>query len=421
MMKLSAALLLLAVAAASPEIKYFRYERPVQNMPPRAGQSCLVLDPGVFAHAAPALADLRLYRDGAEIPFVIRAAAPVQAEEKPITPLNVGLRGGQTVFDAALPDGHYSDLQLAVTGQNFIATVTVTGSQAETGSAETGIGSYTIFDLTGQKLGRSTVLHLPESDFRYLHFRINGPLLPQSITGLSVERLSASQPRYITVAESARLSQKGHSSVLEFTVPAHLPVDRIAFLPGASPALFSRDVSVMVAPLPPASSDAVQPPRTVASFGNLLRIHSQQNGHRIDEERLAVDAPWVDFSTPSQWTIAIENGDDAPLRLESVRLQMLERDLCFEAEANGVYALYYGDPALAAPRYDYAALFAPQADASQLAAGPEAPNPAYQPRPDARPFTERHPALLWAALAIVIALLGAIALRSAKPAAPSPK
>jgi hypothetical protein len=152
-----------------------------------------------------------------------------------------------------------------------------------------------------------------------------------------------------------------------------------------------------------------------------LRIHSQQNGHRIDEERLAIDAPWVDLSRPSKWTIAIENGDDAPLRLESVRLQMFERDLCFEADANGAYALYYGDPALAAPRYDYAELFAPQADASQLAAGPEVPNPVYQPRPDARPFTEKHPALLWVALAFVIALLGAIALRSAKSAALSPK
>ena len=419
-MELSAAFLLLAVAAASPEIKYFRYERPVQIVPPRAGQSCLALDPGVFAHAAPELADLRLYRDGAETPFVIRAASPAQAEEKPITPLNLGLRGGQTVFDAALPEGHYSDLQLAVTGQNFIATVKVSGSQSETGSAETRIGSYTIFDLTGQKLGRSTVLHLPESDFRYLHFRVEGPLSPESITGLSVERLPASQPRYVTVAESALLTQKGRSSVLEFTVPAHLPVDRIAFLPGASPALFSRDVSVKVTPVLPASSDVVQPSRTFASSGNILRVHSQQNGRQIDEERLAIDAPWVDFSTPSKWTVAIENGDDAPLRLESVRLQMLERDLCFEADANGAYVLYYGDPALAAPRYDYATLFTPQANAPQIAAGPEQPNPVYQPRPDTRPFTEKHPALLWVALAVVIVLLGAIALRSFKAATRPP-
>ncbi len=416
-MKLSAGLFLLALVAASPEMRYFRYERPIQKS---SGQSCLVLDPAIFAHAAPQLSDLRLYRDGAETPYVIRVATLVEAAEKSIAPLNVGVRGGQTVFDAELPDAHYSDVRLAVTAQNFIATVTVSGSHAQTGSVETRLGSYTIFDLTRQKLGRSTVLHLPESDFRYLHFRVAGLLSPEDITGLSVERLAASPPRYQTVAESSRVMQKGHASVIEFTVPAHVPVDRIAFTSGASPALFSRDVNISVAPIAqPSAIDAAPPRPPVNSYGNILRIHSLQNGHRIDEERLAVDAPWTDLSSPAKWTITIENGDDAPLGLESVRLQMLERTLCFEADGNGSYLLFYGDPALAAPRYDYVTFFALQADASQIAAGPEQPNPAYQPRPDERPFTEKHPALLWVALAAAISLLGAIALRSAKPATKS--
>ena len=66
--------------------------------------------------------------------------------------------------------------------------------------------------------------------------------------------------------------------------------------------------------------------------------------------------------------------------------EMLERTLCFEAAANTSYTLYYGDPALAAPRYDYATLFVAQANALQATAGPESLNPAYQPRPDERPF-----------------------------------
>jgi hypothetical protein len=39
---------------------------------------------------------------------------------------------------------------------------------------------------------------------------------------------------------------------------------------------------------------------------------------------------------------------------------------------------------------------------------------AWQSRPDDRPFTEKHPALLWAVLIAVVVVLGAIALRSAK-------
>jgi Protein of unknown function (DUF3999) len=112
--------------------------------------------------------------------------------------------------------------------------------------------------------------------------------------------------------------------------------------------------------------------------------------------------------------VTIENGDDAPLKMDSVRLEMLERNLCFEAAGNAHYTLYYGDAALWAPRYDYAALFTVQADATKASADAEQANPAYQTRPDERPFTEKHPWLLWAALLAVIALLGLIALRTAK-------
>jgi len=174
-------------------------------------------------------------------------------------------------------------------------------------------------------------------------------------------------------------------------------------------------VSIQVDPIQKVqATDSVQYPQTVTASGSLLRVHSVQNGHRIDEERLTIDAPRAEFETPAKWTITIDNGDDAPLKVESVRLQMLERDLCLDAAGSGDYKLYYGDGALAAPRYDYATLFAPQADAAKAALGSEQANAAFEARPDERPFTEKHPALLWAALVLVIALLGAIALGSVK-------
>jgi len=415
-MKLLIGPLLLLTVAASPDTRYFRYQSPVKNAAVRSGQSCAVLDAGIYAHAAPQLADLRLYREGVETPYVIRQDTSVEADRKSIPLLNKGVRGGRTVFDAGMPDTPYSDLELAITGQDFVATVTVSGSRGQADGTETRIGSFTVFDLTGQKLSRSTVLHLPELDFRFLHFSVAGPLKPESITGLSVERLPANQPRYQTIAESGQVTQKGRSSILEFTIPAHVSVDQIAFVPGAHPALFSREVGIRIAPVAqPDSSDGAEPERPVAASGNLIRIHSIRDGHKIDEERLTIAAPWTGFATATKWTVSLDNGDDAPLALEHVRLQMLERMLCFEAEANAHYALFYGDSTLTAPHYDYATLFTPQPDASQATVGPEQANPAYQPRPDERPFTERHPALLWVALFAVVALLGGLALRSAKP------
>jgi len=96
---------------------------------------------------------------------------------------------------------------------------------------------------------------------------------------------------------------------------------------------------------------------------------------------------------------------------------MLERRLCFDATAGAAYTLYYGDAALAAPQYDYASLFVLQHDAAGAQLGAESANPAWQARPDERPFTEKHPILLWVALIVVIALLGAVAFSSFKGAA----
>lgn len=412
-------LLLLALAGAAsgakPKIQYFHYERKIQNLPQSARQTCVAVDPAIFAHAAPVLADLRIYHGTAETPYALRESRPSARADRRVTPLNSGRRGGHTVFDAAMPAGQYRDVRLEVTGKNFIATIEVSGSQTQAGARRTRIGSYTIFDLTRQKLGRSTVLHLPTSDFRFLHFRIDGPIPPRDVNGLTVLYVTARKPKYVTVAASSRVTQEGRDSVIHFTVPAHTPVDRVVFVPGASPRDFSRDVRIRVQPEKlPGTSQSAEPASPAQAYGNLLRIHRFEEGHRLNEERLSVTAPPEVSGRATRWTVTIENGDDTPISLRSVRLEMVQRDLCFHAAGGSGYTLYYGDSALSPPRYDYATLFALQPDAATAILGPERANPSYRPRPDTRPFTEKHPALLWTALVLVILLLAVIALRSAR-------
>lgn len=417
-MKVALSLALLVTAAATPQVEYFRYQRPIAAQG-TAGQACVTLDAATFAHSEPGLVDLRLWSDGAQTPYAIHRAAPAAGAERTVEPLNRGQKHGQTVFDAAMPDGPYGDIELNIGAQNFIASVTVAGSQSETGGPETKVGNFTIFDLTRQRLGRSTVLHLPQADFRYLHFSIAGPIAPESVTSIVVGRLPAGKPKYMTVAEQTHARQQSRFTTIEFGVPRNVPVDRIVFVPGAEPANFTRDVTITVAAAAPAqsapaSTSEVQNASLGGVSGNLLRVDSVQEGRRIDEERLTIDAAEMQFDRDTKWTVRIDNGDDAPLSLASVRLEAIEQSLCFNAETGRVYTLYYGDAALGAPRYDYAALFSFDANAAQATEGPEQPNPAYRPRPDDRPFTERYPALLWIALIAVIVLLGAIALRSAR-------
>lgn len=416
MKPLLALLLLAGAAATSPEIRYFHYQRPLTLPTNASGQVCAVLDLQIFEHSARGSADLRLYHGSDETPYVINYASTPQAPAPKITPINQGQRKGKTVFDAVMPAGEYSDLQLNINGQNFLATVTVFGSQAVAGP-QTRIGSYTIFDFYSQRLGRSTVLHLPRSNYRYLHFEIAGPIAPDHIVSLTAAQAPPSEPKYLTILTVGQFTRKGRTSVAEFSLPANVPVDRIVFAPAAQPQNFSRSVEVTAKST--AQHDVEYQAASVAS-GNLLRIHRDIESHRIDEEVLALN-PYYEFANaPTHWTITIDNGDDAPIPFTAVQVQMLERTLCFEAAAGSTYTLYYGDAALSAPRYDYAAWFTARPDPPLATLGPQLPNPEFHPRPDQRPFTEKHPVLLWTALVAVILLLGLIALRSARRMQPPP-
>jgi hypothetical protein len=118
------------------------------------------------------------------------------------------------------------------------------------------------------------------------------------------------------------------------------------------------------------------------------------------------------MSSASTVRLTIQNGDDAPLALHSITLEMRERQVCFLRKANTAYTLRYGDAALGPPQYDLTPIEAAATGASTSTLGAErALTPETATR---RPFTERHPVLLWVALILVVGTLGVVALRSAK-------
>jgi hypothetical protein len=405
---------LLLLLIAQPEQQHFRYERNIKDLPAQQKQTCVALDVTTFARASAGLADLRLYRDGQETPYALRVDEPVSTALANIAPLNLGQSNGKVVFDAEMPSGSYSTLQLDLQGKEFIASVDVSGSKTQDAGGETQLGTYTVFDLTGQKLGRSMTLHLPISDLRYLHFRIEGPVEPEDVTGLSIEREPLQPAQYLTVAASKAVLRQGRESVAEFTVSANVPVERIEFVPVASSLNFNRSVSIQIAEI----RNGRSLPDVRNYDGEIRRVHGVHSGRRIDDEQLTIDVGSTTMPATTGWTVKIHNGDDLPLPLSTVRLQMRKRSLCFDAIPGTDYTLYYGDPVLSAPQYDYASLFQPDKDAAQATLGPEQINPQFKPRPDERPFTERHPALLWIALVIVVLALGGIALRSARRVVP---
>ena len=405
-----------APSVQTPDAHYFRYQRAVAV--PTPGQTCAVVDTAVFAHAAPSLKDLRLYQNSREVPYAITLSEPAQPDSATARILNLGSRNGSIVFDLQMPSRPYTEVTLNLDAEDYIATATVSGSTSLTAPA-TSLGEFTLFDLTSQRLSRSTTLHLQESTFPYLHVILSASRAPgtrtfkptpQIVTGATVPPSREAQSLYTTAVESTTITQHGRQSIATFVLPERVPVERISFdLAPTLKANFSRDVRIFDRPQgsPATAGESLS--------GTIFRVHLTQAGRDIHQQQLSIPATLgSNLQDPATVEAVIENGDDAPLPITAVRLEMRQRNLCFDAPDTQQLTLFYGDPPLAAPQYDYARLFSSATPIHTAQLGPEQLNPAYRPRPDTRPLTERHPDLLWIALLAVICSLAFVAIRSAK-------
>lgn len=425
-MRVAAALLLAMLwqttPRVAPEPQYFQFERGIEVPPGATGRVCAGLDGTVYAHS-PALTDIRLYAGtpAQEVPYALLTSQATAASESAIV-LDLGERGGHIVFDLEMPERPYSTVNLKLSGQDFLATAAVSGMNTlgNCCGSGTGLGTFTLFDLSGQHLGRSTSLPLAESTFRYLHVDLAAKAIPgrpgftpeaAMVEGAEIPPSREAQTIYTTVAETAQITQSGRESVATFEVPAHVPVERVVFgMDTADKTNFSRSVTVTATAK--GQMDAAQANEVVG--GEISRVRMTAAGKEIREESLGVPAILgSNARTPMTLKIAVENGDDKPLAIRAVKLEMRERKLCYDAPAQPV-TMYYGDDQLVAPVYDYSRLFQPGAPSGPAHLDAEQPNPIYVARADGRSLTDKHPELLWVALLAVVFVLGVVALRSAK-------
>jgi hypothetical protein len=422
---LSLALLLQAtasIASSDPSPQYQRYERSVST-PGASGQTCVVVDAQIFPNAAPSLKDLRLYQGNREVPYAITLSEPIQPDSESARVLNLGLRDRSIVFDLEMPNRPYTDVILDLAGQDYLATATVSGQTAPEAATSTHLGDFMLFDLTAQHLSHSTTLHLQESNFPYLHVELAVSAAPgaavsmpspQMVRGAIIPPSREAQTLYTLAAETATIAQRGKQSVATFLLPTRVPVERVSFLLAPSyKGNFSRDVHITAHP-----EDATDT-ATESTSATILRVHLVEAGHEIRQQQLSFPATiGSNLQGAAAVEVVIDNGDDDPLPIAGVRLEMRQRKLCFDASNAPAPILFYGDPGLPAPRYDYARLFSSIRTTHAAMLGPQQPNPGYQRRKDTRPLTERHPRMLWVALLGVISLLAVVAFRSAKTAIP---
>ncbi len=228
-----------------------RYERAIR-VAAGAGQACAVLDAQIFSHAAPSLSDVRIFpaqEAGAvmnEVPYAITLSEAASEETETARVLNLGTgtgaskEGAQIVFDLEMPARAYTSvtLNLDPAAHDFIARATVSGADTLSGKA-TALGTFTLFDLTSQRLSRDTTISLTESTFKFLHVELHiSPasgaasthFVPAMVMGATVPPSREAQSVYTTVAETSSVVTKARETVETFMVPARVPVERVSFV-----------------------------------------------------------------------------------------------------------------------------------------------------------------------------------------------
>jgi hypothetical protein len=411
--------------AAEPQ--HLRYERDLTLQAGGPGMACAVLDAETFAHSASRSGeDLRVFRDASrgpvETPFALSESAAQPDEVVSAGVQNLGQRGGDLVFDLAMPQRVYSEVDLQLAAKDFVGTAKVSGSDGR-GGPVTSLGSFALFDLSQQRLSRSTSLPLQESTFPLLHVELHlaspaggafAGLSPSMVQGATVPASREAQTLYTVVAATNLVQQKGAETVATINVPAHVPIERVSFLldPNFTHE-FLRHVTI----------EAGKEGGQESIDGEIWRVTRPSSGAEpaIHDAKLSVDAVMAsNLRGPATVSVVVKNGNDAPLAVRAVQLEMRERTVCFEASPASAYTLRYGDVALRAPVYDikvsgdFTRLYAGEAKPIVATLGAERVNPDFRARADARPYSERHPELLWIGLLAAVAALGATALHSVK-------
>jgi hypothetical protein len=398
-----------AVASESPPA----FERAVQVAAP--GRVAVRLDRDVYEAARPDLGDLRVREaSGRLVPFVLdRGASTAHEEERRPQIRNAGrtARGEATAdLDFGGPAAR-SRLQLRLSGDNFRRAVSVAGS-ADGREWTTLVDEAWVFAVPGADAARYETVELPPNDFALLRVRVrSGPdergrvaiedaWAPRN--GRRPAREETLEPRLSRVDEGPR-----RETWLTLDLgAAHQPFDAIE-LDVADQRFFREAVVEARRDVPGHDGRPGSVSWTEIGRGALYRLGGAERP--AEGLRLAVGG------RERSLRVRLLNRDDRPLDVRVVRLRAPVERVVFEAERGREYRLQYGSSEVA-PEFDLARtvgdVAAWAAGAAEASLGP--PRRLAAASRDVVPWTERHPALLWAGLLVVVAALGALTRRAVR-------
>jgi len=365
-----------------------------------------IIDRDVFAHSENHLADLRIIDNlGTEQPFELRShlAPPPQPVILPASLRENSFVPGQftqVVLDLGPHASFHGSLRVQTPESDFINWVEVAASDDahlwRIVKPRAPISRFRRENLEG-----SQTIRYSENNARYLRLRIQEPSGQFPVTAVDVfasQGPEKEEPAVAPLIASLPPDSTGAPSQTQWTVDlqsAAIPVAELNF--ETDQREFYRAVRILTR----ADSKEWQP----AGGGEIYRYSVAGR----TEESLRVG--FYELGGSRFWRVEILNGNDAPLSAVRMSLSMSRRFALFRPRESRSYRLLYGNSRAAAPQYDFARTLRiqPNEVLLGLSLGPEELTANYA---DPRPFTERHPNLLWVALGLAIVLLGYSALRA---------
>jgi hypothetical protein len=385
----------------------WRYSRAIASQQPGA-LNYVIIDRELFAHSENRLADLRIIDDlGTEQPFELRSrlAVPTAPVTFPaIVRENSYVPGQFTQIVADLGDrpNFYNSIRVLTPESDFINWVEVDASDdAHLWRIVNPRAPISRFRKDG--LEGSQTIRYSENNARYLRLRIEETAHQFPVTGIEVLAFPVAE-REIARSTNAALTEM--VSPDSTSTPAQTQ--------------WTADLGTETIPVAEVSFETTQP-----EFYRAVRLSTSGDAKEWQpagggevyryaiagktEESLHVRC--YELWGPRYWRVEILNANDAPLSAVRMSIAMNVRFALFHPKEGRTYRLLYGNARATSPQYDLARTLHIEPNEVMLhpTLGPEELTSNYA---DPRPFTERHPNLLWFALAIAVVFLGYAALRA---------
>ena len=393
------------IAMAAPlDLSQWKYRKRIP-LTPGEGLAVVKLDREVYVGSQPAQEDIRVFRDSAEVPYILETLqfeGDHREHAEKLLDLSV-VNDSDLQFTISAGRSLHNRVTIRTEERNFRQKVRIeAGDDNRRWSILRSDGA--IFDFTQDGLQLSSLsLDFPVSTKPYLRVTVRGWNKASYLVGAYLDheivRPTMRETLATLIPQPVEDPQtQSTMAILDLGVVG-LPVDRIVFETASQQ--FQRAVGVEV------THDG----KDWSYLGQ--GVISRVPGNGFTEESLG----FTIRETHSRYLrIRIYNRDDQPIKVTRIQLEGLIHRVRFLAPSTGNYWLYYGNSKVRAPEYDLPILLSRREPATeaQWTLGAAEPNPLYRPPPTPKkPWSEQHPAILYTVLGVAVLALGIATFRFA--------